>query len=185
MTIEDIIDLMVAAIKAAETLAGDNIFSFRAIPTRADALPIVIIQLPEADLVSQGRGTPQYTATYTVPIVGRIAVDFTQDDPLGLGIQQAMSAFRLQIQMAILNNTQIMRGVQQIARVTSRAKFNAENQQRLGELQMAVAVETYVGPGEMHDIGAVDLTGITLSSSLKTTAGDTPFAQDLDFDLTA
>lgn len=181
--VETVIDLMVDAARAAGTIVDQNFHSFRDKPTRLDVLPIGFMLLPEEDMQSLGPNTPQYNVTWTVPIIVRIELEANPDDPQGLELQQALSTAREKLRTAILNHTPIMRMVQQIQRVTSRFKYDIANERRQGELQMAVVLQTYLGPEEMHDVDAPPLDEIALAASIKTTAGPGMFDQPFVFDL--
>jgi hypothetical protein len=181
---EDLIDLMVTAIIQTNTAAGASVYAFRDWNQKPEGLPMITFGLPIETLESEGRSTPQYTATADIPLTVRAALKADPGDATGLAIQALLSTFRRQIKRAVLNNTAIFRQIQQIKSVASRGAWTLDGGYHFGQLEMVFRPEWYVGPEDLHDNAPPTFDEMDLTALIVTSTGDTPFPQDFVFTLT-
>lgn len=176
-TSDSLVDLMVAALRAAD-IAGGNIWSYRDWPTKAVDNPIVLLDLPEEDKTSLGRsGGPQFTVVATVTLTARLDRLAEPGDMGALRLQADLSVMRRAIEVAVINDPDLFAQIQQMTFVRSSLKIETK-ERHLGDLQMQFGLEFYQGLDDFHQPPTEDLERLVVEATGYPGAG-------LDLDLTA
>lgn len=166
----DIRDAMIAAIKAAATLAGDKVYQPDDWPMGAALMPSVLVNAPHERKESWGRNAPSFTTTATIVAIGRVA---------GTAQRQVQADIELlceQIEIAVLTDQQMNQMIQQFSSVETQVVLTSEGKQHFAEATISFAPEfaqVYV------PAGGVPLTEI--QGSITNQSGDeiASFAVDL------
>ncbi|GBQ92099.1 hypothetical protein AA23498_1366 [Acetobacter nitrogenifigens DSM 23921 = NBRC 105050] len=144
-------EMAVDALKAANTIAGPNVFSARSLPVTDEALPALYLQVPDDDGVSDGRSAPSFTRTATLAIRGYVAAGTPEKSEL------VLEHLAEQIELALMTSVPLMAAVQQVSFLRTQMLVSSDTGQHKGELRMLLGLEyteTYPLPG-------TPLTGIT------------------------
>lgn len=133
-------DAAVAALKAANTLAGQRVYSPRDWPTWNGIHPAIIVRTPNESAQSLGPvGVPTFNTTITLTISGR-----TERDSEAHADADARTLAQ-QIKSAILQNGQFIKtqAVQQFVGFTSRIEVTAEGRQHIGDVTVSFSIEVF------------------------------------------
>ena len=131
----------VAAIKAANTAAGQSVFSPLDWPTQAGKYPLIIVRTPNErkENAAPRNGPPQFFSTITIAVTGR--VEATTE----AAAETALETLSTQIEAALLTNAQfiVANGVQQFSSVSISMDVRAESDQHYGETVVSFDVEVF------------------------------------------
>lgn len=133
-------DAAVAALKAANTLAGQRVYSPRDWPTWNGIHPAIIVRTPDESAQSLGPvGVPTFNTTITLAISGRVERDSEAH------ADADARTLAKQIKAAILQNGQFIKtqAVQQFVGFTSRIEVTAEARKHIGEVTVSLSVEVF------------------------------------------
>jgi hypothetical protein len=110
---EQLRELVIAALKAANTLAGANVFAPRDTPLASGELPAIMVDDQREDKVE--RETSE-------------------------AVKADLSTLRRQIKVAALTDRSIVASVEQVVGVRTETAISAEGKKHVGELRMQFAV---------------------------------------------
>lgn len=166
-TTADLQAIAVAALQAAPTGAGTNVFSLLDWPTWAGSYPVIFLQTPTETKESLGpNGAPQFTVTATLRITARVQTPAQANGAGAAAALVALDAMQRQIEIALVNYTPLMSMLQQVASIHVDKKVDGEGSQNLGEMVMDMALEFYQGPEDFYVIPVTPLTEVTVDADL-------------------
>ena len=154
--------LVVAALKAAATDAGDRVYSPRDWATRSEDYPVLLVQTPFEEKQSLGRNAPQFNSVTTVRITGRLEeFDTATSDGAELA-EMALETLREQVERAVINSYELTKVTQQYKHIRSAIQVAAEGDGHIAQLTYEIDVEYYQGPEDFYPVESVPLNGIDL-----------------------
>lgn len=179
--------LMVTALLGA-TGAGARVYAPRDWPTTADEMPILLVQSPSEHKQSLGRsGAPQFTVTATIRVVGRLTAKASAGDAGAAAALSAVGVLQRQIEIAVINNYDLERQIQQISSVAVTNSVTTDAELHIAELVMDFALEFYQGPEDFAPIAATPLEELAIYADLVnvfsptgTFVGAEPFAAGIN-----
>lgn len=161
------------ALRAANTLAGPNVWTARSLPTTAAACPMIQLQVLADTAESWGRNQPGFTRTAGLLVTARVAF---KTDAVGTSSQgeNLLDAFAEQIETTLMLDTALQRLVQQVSTIDTEMAFDSTGADQIATLRMRFDLEypqTYEPIGE--PLAAVNLqiancAGITLAEATVT-----------------
>lgn len=161
-TSDDLVDLVVGAMRQANIAAG-NVWSYRDWLRRRSDMDLVVVGLPSEKRTSLGRGgAQQFLVVTTLPITGRITLPANAADLDGLELQARLSILKRQIEVAIINEYELTRRLQQIPFMDSDPVVSAQGEQPVGEIQIRLGLEFYQGPEVFHLPDLTDLDEVSI-----------------------
>ncbi|MDE1715743.1 hypothetical protein PWG14_25075 [Chromobacterium amazonense] len=120
-----------AALLAANTLAGQKVYASRDLPVAPPGMPLVLVLPPQERKAGRGpNGAPQFLSVATVAIHVRVS---------GTSAGQAedqLDALCEQIENAVLTDFTILRMAQQVLAVDTEVEISAGQREHLGEAWM-------------------------------------------------
>lgn len=156
-------NLVVTALKVANTDAGDRVYSPRDWSTRSEDYPSLLVQTPFDEKHSLGRNAPQFTSVATVRITGRVeAVDTDTDDGAMLA-EVALETLREQIERAVINSYDLGKVIQQYRQIRSAIDVSAGGESHIGQLTYEIDAEYYQGPEDFYPVDGTPLTGVDVT----------------------
>jgi len=157
--------LVVAALKAAATDAGDRVYSPRDWATRSEDYPVLLVQTPFDEKQSLGRNAPQFNAVTTVRITGRLEeFDSATSDGAELA-ELALETLREQVERAVINSYELTSVTQQYKHIRSAIQVDAGGDGHIAQLTYEIDVEYYQGPEDFYPIPTSPLETIGLRVS--------------------
>jgi hypothetical protein len=161
-TSDDLVDLTVAALRAANVVGG-NVWSYRDWPTTPRDDPIVILDLPDEEKTSLGRsGWPQFLVLATVPITIKASRLAKPDDFGALELQQDLALIKRQVEVAVINAPDLTARLQHMPFVRTVSKIEARDRHH-GQVQLQLGMEFYQGPEAFHQPETTDLEGASIT----------------------
>ncbi|GAN90967.1 phage protein [Gluconobacter frateurii M-2] len=137
-------DLAAEALKAANTIAGENVLTARSLPIRADLLPVIYLQVPDDRGESAGRFQPQFTRVATLAIRGKLQAGTPFD------VELALEGFAEQIELALMTDADLQAAITQVTELSTSIVVSSDQSEHIGELRMILGleyIETYPPPG--------------------------------------
>ncbi|MGR2678724.1 hypothetical protein [Chromobacterium haemolyticum] len=122
---------VVAALQAANTLAGQKVYAPRDLPVTPPGMPLILVQTPMER--KQGRGpvgAPQFLTTATVAVNARVSAASAGQ------VESLLDTLCDQIENAVLTNSAVLRMVQQVLAVETEIEVSAQQRDHLGEAWM-------------------------------------------------
>lgn len=172
--------LVVAAIKAGDTDAGTRVYSPRDWPSFTEDYPLILVQTPFEEKVSEGRNAPQFTTTTTVRITGRLeAIDDNELTGATLA-EAALEELKEQVERSVINSYELTKQIQQFKHVRSRIDVNSDGDCHIGQLVIEMDLEFFQGPEDFYDIQTTALEQINVT--LKEPDGTTDPAITINFE---
>lgn len=148
-TSDTLVDLVVAALRAAE-ICGGNVWSYRDWPTKPVDNPIALMDLPEEEKTSLGRsGGPHFTVLATLTLTVRMSRPAEPGDLGALRLQSDLGVMRRDIEVAVINDPDLFAKIQHMPFVRSSLHIESK-EQHLGELRMQMGLEFYQGLDDFH-----------------------------------
>ena len=150
----------VVAIKAANTSAGQSVYSPKDWPTVPETYPQILVRTPQErkQNVNGRMGAPEFDSTITLAVVGR--VEATTE----LAAENALETLSAQIENAILTNGQFIftQAIQQFTSVDTSMAVRSESELHYGETVVVFALEVrqYFAP-------TVDAAGHPMTNDLE------------------
>lgn len=162
----DLLDLVHAAIVAADTDAGQRVYRPGDWPSQVGTMPQIKLRLLAEDRISIARsGPPEFTSTATVRIIAQVQAPATPDDFGASEAEAALWAIKRQVEVAVINSYPLTSVIQQIASVRSHLAFNADGALHLGAIQIDLALEFYEGPESFAPVDAEDVTELAIEAT--------------------
>ncbi|WP_434627643.1 hypothetical protein [Chromobacterium sp. CV08] len=119
---------VVAALQAANTLAGQKVYAPRDLPVTPPGMPLILVQTPLER--KQGRGplgAPQFLTTATVAINARVSGSSAGQ------VESLLDTICDQIESAVLTDYTVLRMVQQVLAVETEIEVTGQQREHLGE----------------------------------------------------
>lgn len=154
--------LVVTALKAAQTDAGDRVYSPRDWPTFSPDYPVLLVQTPLDQKHSMGRNAPQFTSVTTVRITGRVEAFDGETNNGAVQAEAALETLREQIERAVINSYELTRQTQQYREIRSAIDVDASGEGHIGQLTYEIDVEYFQGPEDFYPVQTDELQGIDL-----------------------
>lgn len=156
--------MTITALKDANTLAADNVFSPGDRPTPKENMPALLVRCKHERKESMVRAQPNFTTTAFIRIDARLqATDEAE-------VQDNMDTLCDQIEQAILTNHDIIAVLQQISSVETQMDVSSESEFHVGQAVIEFGMEFYqsqedyyapVNPPDLTEVRTnVDLTNI-------------------------
>lgn len=162
----DLLDLSHAAVIAANTMAGDNIFRPGDWPTQPGQYPIGKMRLVKEDRISQGRSGPQsFTTTAHIQMSLAVSEPAQLDDAGATAAEAKLWAFKREVEIAIVNSMPLATAIQQISMMRSQLQFLGQGGEHLAGVQMDIAFEYYEGPENFAPVDADDIEEFDVTAS--------------------
>lgn len=155
-------EMVVNALKG-KTAAEDKVYSPRDWPTHTDLFPVILVSAPYEKKNSLGRNAPQFHTVTTVVVDGRVVAYDTQAGVSGEGeATAAIESLKDEIERYVINNTVIMRNIQQFVSVESQTKVDASGDGHVGQVVIHFNIEYYQGPEEFYPLEAEAIKEINI-----------------------
>lgn len=164
--------LLVAALTRATdgvyaTGIGANWFAPRDWPTSPDEMPIGLVQSPKERKESEGRsGAQQFTVTTIIRVIARVVSKAGSGDAGAVAALAALGVLQRQIEVAVINDYDLTRQIQQFTSVDSTSGVKATGEFHTGELVMDFALEFYQGPEDFAPIAATPIEQMAIFADL-------------------
>ncbi|HZR87891.1 MAG TPA: hypothetical protein VFB02_13865 [Bradyrhizobium sp.] len=159
-----LVDLTVQALLAADTDAGERIYTPGDWPTKTGTFPVLLVQGIREQKESIGRGTIEFTVVSTIRITARTSAPGAPDDQGGEDAEEKLWRLQRQIECAVINADWRIGSAQRLSQypsVRSQLAMNSEGQVQVGELLMEIEMEYYQGPEAFYPVPTAPLDEIT------------------------
>lgn len=147
------------------TAANDLVFQPGSWPTQRGRMPIIKLRILRERRVSQGRGTPGYTTTATIRVLGEVEAYAREDDAGATAAEAACWALKRQIEVAIVNSYQLFMRIQQIASIDSGLVINSEGATHIAAVVMDFAVEFFEDTDSFAPTAADEVDELQISAT--------------------
>jgi hypothetical protein len=163
-TSRDLRELAVQGLIATDaTAAGSNVFSPRTWSTWNDSYPVLLVQTPDEEGESWGRGSaPAFTVTTTLRVTARAQAAASANDAGAVVVEEQLEQLREQIKAALINYPPLMEELQQYPFFRSHLDVQKEGSRPIGELVLDIGLEFVQGPHEFYQPAVVPLIGVDL-----------------------
>ena len=149
----------VSTLKAANTLAGDSVYSPLDWPTQQGKYPALIVRTPKErkDNSATRSGPPQFFSVITLAIVGRV------EEKTEALAEEALETLSDQIENALLTNAQfiVANGIQQFTFVETSMEVRSESEMHYGETVVQFGIEVF----QMYE-PTIDAAGNAIEATL-------------------
>ncbi len=130
-------NLAIKALKQANTLAEDRIFSPMDWPTTPAMYPVILVKTPRERKVSESRSIPKFTTTAELHLSLRIEGNSEAE------ATDTLEALCEQVENAILTDCNLVREVQQFSYVDTYMEVNSDQRKHFGEAILQIGMEFY------------------------------------------
>jgi hypothetical protein len=155
VTVDAVEDLVVAALQQPGRLPNTVTIAYpRDWKTPPALMPLVMVQSPRDASASLGRGAPQFITTATISVVGRIWAKANTGDAGAAAAKAAVDVLLQQCRVAIINDFDLFRVVQQCAAMRSVSQVKAEGEYHLGEFNLELDLEFYQASEDFQPVAA-------------------------------
>ena len=131
----DIRDAIIAALKAAGTMAGNSVYQPDDWPTGTPAMPLILVNAPHERKESLVRGAPSFRTTATIVAIGRVSGTSMNQ------VQADIETLCEQMEQAVLTDQMIPQMIQQFASVETQVILTSESRTHIAEATIAFAAE--------------------------------------------
>lgn len=161
-TSRDLRELAVQALLADNaTAAGQNVYSPRTWPTWDGSYPVLLAQTPKEDGESWGRnGSPAFTVTTTLRVVGRCQTAAQADDQGAVVVLEQLEELRMQVKAALINYPPLMAQLQQFSFFRSEIQTSGDGERPIGEIVIDIGLEFVQTAEDFYPVPTVPLTGV-------------------------
>ena len=146
--------MTVDALIAAQTDAGNRVFTPGNWPTKIADYPVLLVQVTHEDTQSTGRGAVAFTVVTTVRITGRVDSVGEAANQGGAHAEDKLWALQRQLEMAVINSDKFVDPdtgtpfLQQYPSIRSQVGLSAAGEVEIAELVMDVGMEFFQGPAD-------------------------------------
>jgi hypothetical protein len=171
-------ELAVAALQAADTLAGQAVYTAKNFPAKPDKFPMLVVQSPIEHKDGLVRGVPQFNTVVTLAVNARIGGTSAQV------METQLDLLCTQVEAALLCSHDFMAPVQQVVSVDTQFGVFAEGEVLVGEAQVVLGCEVFQlyepGPGiPLAEIGLIiDMNGDGVPDVLAAAVPDAAITSD-------
>jgi hypothetical protein len=162
----DLVNLSVAALKAAGTAAGDRVYSPGDWPTWDGLYPYLRVTCPDEDKQSLGPATIEFKVVATIRFLARIEAAAAVDDGGAAQAEAALGAFKQQIERTVINHPTIMPLLEHYPFVRSRQGFTSDGEQHFADQQVDIGMQFYQGPEDFYQPVLVTLEELNIATQL-------------------
>jgi len=148
------------------TDAGARVFQPGDWPTVRGQMPIIKLRILRERRQSQSRsGSPQYTTTAMIRVIGEVEA-YASEDNAGAAIAEAACwLLKRQIEIAIVNSHELFMRIQQIASIDSSLVISSEGATHIAAIVMDFAVEFFEDADSFAPVSADDVNDIDLTAA--------------------
>lgn len=147
MTTQDFLrDKIVEILVASRTLANKDVYSPGDWPTQTETMPIIHVDDPHEEKMSEGRHQPSFTVTGYFRVDARLKATTEKECRISLDI------LRNQIQRAVIGNYDLQRLIQQVKHVKTVKQINSESGFHVGQVVIEFGLEYYQGPEDFDTL---------------------------------
>ncbi|MBF0892200.1 hypothetical protein HKD28_12390 [Gluconobacter sp. LMG 1744] len=137
-------DLAVAALKCADTMAGENVFVGRSLPIGERNLPALYLQIYEDRGESPGPAQVQFERTSTMGIRGYVSAGTPSK------VEALLDRFAEEIELALMRDVTLQAAICQVSEFSTATEVTSEGSAHIGEFKMILGfqyIETYPPDG--------------------------------------
>lgn len=135
---EQLVDAVVLALIAANTIAGSSIYADRDWPLSEPQLPSILVKAPAERKESLVRGAPQFNTTATITVLARVSGVTSQ------AVAKLLALICRQIEKAVLSSgSPVQMMVQQFTSVDTETRQTSVGEKPLGDALLSIACEFY------------------------------------------
>lgn len=135
---DQLVEAVVSALLAANTLAGERVYSNRNWPTVIQGLPVIRVKGIYERKQSLLRGSPQFTTTSTIAVF----IQTTGDTEAAAELAGATICEQIE-QAVIAGNSPVDQMVQQFSAVETEIRSSSEGEQPIAEILLKIDCEFY------------------------------------------
>lgn len=149
-------NLAVTALRRAATLAGENIFVGRSLPTGERSLPALYLQIYEDRGESAGPSQVQFERTSTMGIRGYVAAGTPA------AADAMLDQFAEEIELALMKDVALQEAICEVTEFSTATDVTSESNRHIGEFKMILGfryIETY--PPDGMPLTEIDATLMT------------------------
>ncbi|MTK12702.1 MAG: ABC transporter permease [Clostridiaceae bacterium] len=157
---------LVQTVLTGATAAGSNVFVPGDFPTWEGEYPVLLVQAPHERKESQGNGGINYDVTSTIRITGRVSAPAQAGDIGALVAEDAAWALARQIEMAVINQYQVMLPLEEMPFIDTQIKVSAEGREHFAEIVMDIGMKFYQGWEAFAPQQAAPLEEVTVTTDL-------------------
>ncbi|AQU87969.1 hypothetical protein B0W47_11355 [Komagataeibacter nataicola] len=128
-------DAAVAALQAANTLAGSNILVNHSLPTALDKLPAIAVTAPRDRATSNNRGATDYTRVTTLAIRGQLCGE--TPEIVGTYLDELAE----QIELAIMQDLNLQGMITQVVTIDTDQIITSQTREHTGEIRFLFGLE--------------------------------------------
>ena len=130
-------NLAIEALKKANTLAENRIYSPMDWPTTPAMYPVILVKTPRERKVSENRSIPKFTTTAELHLSLRVTENSEAE------ATDTLEALCEQVENAILTDYALISEVQQFSYVDTHIEVNSDQRKHLGEAVLQIGMEFY------------------------------------------
>ncbi|WP_277187676.1 hypothetical protein [Caballeronia sp. BR00000012568055] len=130
-------DIAADALRRAQTIAADRVYTPRDWPTTA-CYPCILVDCLSDRKESLGQEPPAFTATATLDVEARI-----QETSVAAA-RDACETLCDQIECALLTCTDLLRRIQHVSSIESAMELNATGRMHIADMRMSFALEYFI-----------------------------------------
>ncbi|WP_295541078.1 hypothetical protein [uncultured Pseudacidovorax sp.] len=139
---------VVHRLQEAVDYPGVRVLSPGIFPVEPDALPVLIVNVPNESKQSNVRGVPQFNTTMSVVVQGQVRGDTPE------AAQDAIEALGYQAEMAILTGYQAIAMLQQFTSVDTQTEVSSDGKGHFAGFKMTFGGEIFESFDPMEDAPA-------------------------------
>lgn len=140
-TIASLLGLVVTAIKAGSTAAGQRVYDPLDWATTDIQYPAIKVSPSTDDMQSLMRGPPEFLVTSTLLIVGKVEATGRANDAGAQAALNAAMALARQVLVSVINQYDLTKLLQQFPFVRTQYRVSAEGEQHYAEFAMELGLE--------------------------------------------
>ncbi|AQS88268.1 hypothetical protein AA101099_1776 [Neoasaia chiangmaiensis NBRC 101099] len=131
----DLREMAAQALRDADTLAGENVFTARSWPVTPAALPTIQLQVPEDDGESMGRSAQGFTRVANLAIRAKVLGGTPEKAEL------TAEVIGEQIEMALMCSAALQEAIQQVTHLRSSLVIDSSGRNHIAELRILMGLE--------------------------------------------
>jgi len=156
------------------TDAGERVLIARSWPTKAGALPDLIVDpLYREKKQSLGKNAPQFDTEVVITVRGRVSSPAGVDDAGSFKCGEAIETIKRQIERRLINAYPMMLKIEQFTTIETAFVINTENALAIGEVQMTIGMGIYEGTEDFAATEADMLAEVAIYPDLTNVADPT------------
>ncbi len=164
-TSSDLLDLVKAAILAADTDAGNRVYCPGDWPSQASTVPQIKLRILTENRSALARsGAPQFTTVTTIRAFIEVRSPAIEDDGGASAAEAAVWALKKQVDVAVVNSYPLTSAIQYIPAMRAGFSIQADGAMHVATITMDIDLEFFEGTENFAPVDADDLDGIDLTA---------------------